>query len=61
MAEVVNLRRARKTKARNQKEKAAADNRLRFGVAKRERDLAAARSEKASQEIDAHKLDDGES
>jgi len=35
MAEIVNLRRARKSKARGEQEKVAADNRVRHGTPKR--------------------------
>lgn len=57
MADIVNLRRARKGKARAEKERAADANRARHGVAKPLRDLAKARGAKAAREIDAHKLD----
>ncbi len=52
MAEVINLRRARKGKARAGKEKTAGENRVRFGRTKAEK--AAARAE---QERAAHRLD----
>jgi hypothetical protein len=39
MSEIVNLRRARKAKARSEKEKTAADNRVKHGVAKSVRAL----------------------
>jgi hypothetical protein len=58
MVEIVNLRRARKSKARAEKETTAADNRVQFGVPKRDRNLGEALGEKASREIDKHKLDD---
>ncbi len=58
MAEIVNLRRARKERARKTKEKAADANRIRHGVAKPARDLAKARAEKAAHDIEAHKLTD---
>jgi hypothetical protein len=57
MSEIVNLRRARKEKARAAKEKEAADNRAKHGVAKPVRDLAEARAKKASGDLNAHKLD----
>ena len=60
MAEIVNLRLARK-RARRQAEEARADaQRLAHGVAKEERDLIRARSEKAARELDAHRMPDGE-
>jgi Domain of unknown function (DUF4169) len=58
MAEIVNLRRARKGKARSEKEREAEANRARHGVAKSARDLAKAREEKDKRTVDAHKLDD---
>jgi hypothetical protein len=61
MAEIVNLRRVRKARARTEKEKTAANNRVQFGVAKRDRKLGEALGEKTSREIDAHKLTGDES
>ena len=57
MAEIVNLRRARKAKARDEKAKAADANRTLHGTPKHLRNLAKARSEKAARELDAHKKD----
>lgn len=58
MSEIVNLRRARKEKARGVKEKDAANNRTQHGVAKSARDLGQARAEKSARDLDAHKLKD---
>lgn len=58
MSEIINLRRARKEKARGTKEKDAANNRAKHGVAKPTRDLAEARAEKSAHDLEAHKLDD---
>ena len=57
MADVINLRRARKAKARDEKEKAAEANRLLHGTPKNLRDLAKAKSDKAARDLDAHKKD----
>ena len=57
MAEIVNLRRARKAKARDEKEKAADANRVLHGTPKDMRDLAKARSEKSARDLDARKKD----
>ena len=57
MADVINLRRARKAKARDEKEKAAEANRLLHGTPKNLRDLAKARGDKAAHDLDAHKKD----
>ena len=56
MADVINLRRARKAKARDEKVKTAEANRLLHGTPKNLRDLAKARSDKAAQHMDAHRL-----
>jgi len=57
MAEVVNLRRARKAKSRDEKSREADANRVKHGVAKPARDLARARNAKAKRDIEAGKLD----
>jgi hypothetical protein len=57
MAEIVNLRRARKARARDIKAKEADANRATHGIAKPARDLAKAEKEKAQKDADAHKLD----
>lgn len=58
MADIINLRTARKRKARDAKETVAAENRLKFGRTKAEKDLAQARTELDSKRIDAHKRED---
>lgn len=58
MAEVVNLRRARKAKGRAEKDRAAGANRAKFGTPKPERDLAKAQEEKAQRDLEAQKLED---
>ncbi|MGD0864648.1 MAG: DUF4169 family protein [Rhizomicrobium sp.] len=60
MADIVNLKRVRKAKARSEKEAATAANRTKHGVAKKSRDLAKAREEKAQHDIEAHRLTDDE-
>ena len=57
MVDVINLRRARKAKARSEKEKTADANRIVHGTPKHLRDLAKAKSEKALRDLDAHKKD----
>jgi hypothetical protein len=57
MAEIVNLRRAKKQKARAAKEREAASNRVRFGTAKSERKVTLARSEKERSDLEGKKLD----
>jgi hypothetical protein len=57
MAEMVNLRRARKAKRRREEDKTAAANRLQFGTAKRLRDVSRAEHEKSVRKIEGHKLE----
>jgi hypothetical protein len=56
VSEIVNLRRARKQKARAGKEEKAAENRARFGTPKAVRELTKARSEQEKRELGAHRL-----
>lgn len=58
MAEIVNLRQARKNKARADKEKQAEQNRLTFGRTKAEKDLIAKMNEQAERLLDGHKRDE---
>ncbi|MBS0273863.1 MAG: DUF4169 family protein [Proteobacteria bacterium] len=58
MAEIVNLKRVKKAKARAEKSTQADANRARHGTPKAIRDLAKTRDEKAKENIDAHKLDE---
>ena len=58
MAEIINLRRARKRKQRAEKEAHAADNRRAFGRSKTERALTDAHKELAERRLDAHKRDE---
>ena len=58
MAEIVNLRQARKTKARAEKEAKAADNRLAFGRTKAERELSAKERRLAERRLEGHRRDD---
>ena len=57
MGELVNLRQARKAKARDEKAKAADANRTLHGTPKHLRNLAKARAKKAARDLDAHKKD----
>ncbi len=58
MAEIVNLRRARKAKGRAEKDRVAEANRAKHGVAKPVRDLAKAREAKATRDLESSKLED---
>ena len=57
MAEIVNLRRAKKAKARSEAEEKAAANRAKFGTPKEERELTKARSQKQGRDLEAVRLD----
>ncbi|WP_417477260.1 DUF4169 family protein [Maricaulis sp.] len=57
MSRPVNLKQARKRKARAEKAKKAEANRLLHGQPKAVIDLAKARSEKAARELDGKKLE----
>jgi hypothetical protein len=59
-AEIINLRRARKAKAKTDKEKAAEANRLMHGTPKHLRNLAEARKDKADQALSGHRLEKDE-
>ena len=58
MADIVNLRTARKRKARDAKDVQAAENRIKFGRTKAEKELEEAKSALEAKRIDAHKRDD---
>lgn len=57
MAEIVNLRQARKAKARGGKEADAASNRAKFGRTKAEKQTEAAKAALAEKTLDGHKRD----
>jgi hypothetical protein len=58
MVEVVNLRHRRKQRAREDSERAAAENRAKFGQKKVERRQADAECQRAAREHDGRKLDE---
>ena len=60
MAEIVNLRQARKQRARAEKDKAAEQNRLSFGRTKEEKALTQAERDRAARTLDGHRLRDEE-
>jgi len=57
MSEIVNLRTARKNKARHEKEVVAEANRVKHSIAKSAHNKAKAIAETDAKRIDAHKLD----
>ena len=58
MAEIVNLRRARKDRARAEKEAGAAENRTRFGRTKGEKRKAEVEQGRVKSTLDGKKLED---
>ena len=57
MADIINLNRARKAKAKAEKTKAADQNRVLHGTPKHLKELGNARKDKARRDLDAHKKD----
>ena len=57
MGEIVNLKRAKKQKARAAKDQQASLNRVRFGTPKTHQKVTLARSQKESADLEAKKLD----
>jgi hypothetical protein len=60
MAELVNLRNARKRAKRRQDDQRADTNRLAHGQPKYRRKLDAAQQAKASRDLDLHRIDKGD-
>lgn len=60
MAEIINLRIARKRADRERSQERAAAQRAAHGVSKAERRLAAATNEKNSRALDGHRIETGE-
>ena len=58
MAEIVNLRQARKTKARVDKEAVAAADRAKFGWTRAEKQVEAAKKAIENKRLDGHKRED---
>lgn len=60
MAEIVNLRRARKQAKRRQAEQDAAQQRVAHGRSKAEKAVQRSRNEKAETELDRHRIERGD-
>ena len=60
MADIVNLRKARKAKARIQEDAKAAENRTKFGRSKAERAAREAEEHLTRRRLEAHRLRDGD-
>lgn len=58
MAEIINLKRARKEKARRERDGEAAANRRRFGRTKAEKTAERDAEDRASRRLDEKRLDD---
>lgn len=58
---IVNFNKARKAKARHQKVIKAAENRVKFGLKKSEKEKAKALAEKLQSHLDSHKRDTSKS
>lgn len=59
-AEIINLNRVRKEKARRDKASVAEENRVRFGRTRAQKALDRISAEKARHHVDGHRLDDDE-
>ena len=59
MAEIVNLRKTRKAKARVQEDAKAAENRIKFGRSKAERAAGEVQQHLTRRRLEAHRLRDG--
>jgi hypothetical protein len=57
-AELINLRRARKNKSRDEAEKQAEHNRAKFGRSKSEKTITTSELARENKKIDGHKRDD---
>lgn len=58
MADIVNLNKARKARAKVEAEETAKANRVRFGRTRQEKEAARQQEEKLSRDLDGKKLDD---
>ncbi|MES0882448.1 DUF4169 family protein [Roseibium sp. SCP14] len=56
-AEIINLRQVRKQKKRQDRDKAAEDNRRKFGRTKAEREAARRRRDELENHVDGHRLE----
>ena len=58
MGDILSLSKARKSRAKAEKEQAAAENRIRFGRTKAEKELTETTNEKARKDLDQHKREE---
>lgn len=57
MADIINLNKKRKAKVRLEKEKKAAENRVKFGRTKQEKQIEQQENERDKRHLDGHKLE----
>lgn len=57
MAKIINLNKRRKAKKRVEKEKKAAENRIRYGRTKKEKQMAKNEIERNKRLLDGHKIE----
>lgn len=57
VANIINLNKRRKAKMRAEKEKTAAENRIKFGRTKQEKQLEKQDNERHERHLDSHKLE----
>jgi len=60
MTDIINLNQKRKAKARGQKEKTAAQNRVKFGRTKEEKLKEKQEAERAARQVEGHKREKDE-
>lgn len=58
MAEIISLSKARKNRRRAEKEQTAAENRVKFGRRKSDKEMEDARKDRRDKDLDGHKIDD---
>ncbi len=58
MAEIISLSKARKKKKREETNKKANENRVKFGRRKADKKLEDTRKERRNKDLDGHKIDD---
>ena len=58
MAEIINLNKARKARAKSEAKASAAENRVRHGRTKADKTLDAARTEKAARELESKRREE---
>ena len=60
MTDIINLKQQRKAKARVEKDKTAAENRVKFGQTKAEKQAQKLKAERAERHLQGHKREPGD-